>query len=100
MARTQYFGIVTYTSVVRNTTLRCPSPVQLAQPGQVHLGLQNSKRNYYTNQLGKAKGDVKNMWKMINSIIHNKQQSKINTIDIESAIVNSPLLLTTLIIIS
>ena len=52
--------------------------------------LRNSKRNYYSKQFEKAKGNVKNTWKIINSVIHNKQQTKINSINIDGVNVNNP----------
>ena len=52
--------------------------------------LRNSKRNYYANQFNKEKGNIKNTWKIINSVLHSNPQSKITSIETEGASIDNP----------
>ena len=52
--------------------------------------IRNSKRMYYAKQFEKEKGNVKNTWKIINSVLKNKTHSKLSSIDINGVVVNNP----------
>ena len=51
--------------------------------------IRNSKRMYYAKQFEKEKGNVKNTWKIINSVLKNKTLSKLSSIDVNGAVVNN-----------
>ena len=52
--------------------------------------LRNSKRQYNSQQFEREKGNIKNTWKIINSVLQYKLQSKINVINIDGVNVSNP----------
>ena len=51
--------------------------------------IRYSKRMYYAKQFEKEKGNVKNTWKIINSVLENKTPSKLSSIDVNGVMVNN-----------
>ena len=44
---------------------------------------------YYAKQFEKEKSNVKNTWKIINSVLRNKTPSKLSSIDVNGAVINN-----------
>ena len=60
---------------------------------EITHGVTANRENYYTQQFDKEKNNIKNTWKIINSVLKSNTSSKTSSINVDIQSINNPLLI-------